>query len=61
MAVDAITNMKSKVILDFDNYIKRLNIGYKDNYDKILHKISFIQTYTAFNKIDPIYEFLINN
>lgn len=61
MAVNAITNIKLDIISDFDQYVKRLNIGYKDNYDLILHKISFIQAYQALDKIEPIYEFLINN
>ena len=59
--VDAITNMKLKVIGDFDFYIKELSIRHSADYAKILHKISFIQTYSSFEKIDPIYEFLINN
>lgn len=53
--------MKLKVIGDFDFYIKELSIGHSADYAKILHKISFIQTYSSFEKIDPIYEFLINN
>ena len=59
--VDAITNMKLKVIKDFDILLKRLNIGYQDNYSSILDKITFIQTYPSLDKIDPIYEYLINN
>lgn len=61
MSVDAITNMKLQVIKDFDYYIMMLNIGHNIDYSNILHKISFIQTYSSFEKIDPIYEFLINN
>ena len=59
--VDAITNIKLKVIGDFDIYLKLLSVGHIADYSKILHKISFIQTYSSFEKIDPIYEFLINN
>lgn len=61
MAVDAITNLKKKVIKDFDKFLRRLNKGYIDNYDMILHEISFIQTCQYFDKIDGIYEFLMNN
>ena len=61
MVVDAIANMKLQVIKDFNNYLIMLNIGHKKDYSKILHKISFIQTYSSFDKIDPIYEYLINN
>lgn len=59
--MDAITNLKKKVIKDFNKFMKRLNRGYKDNYDMILHSISFIQTCQQLDKIDGIYEFLINN
>ena len=54
-------NLKLKVIKDFDKFLKRLNKGYIDNYDMILHQISFIQTCQYFDKIDGIYEFLMNN
>lgn len=60
--MDAINNMRLEVISDFDKYLNKLNIGYyNEDYSMILHKISFIQTYTSLDKIDPIYEFLINN
>ena len=60
--MDAINNMRLEVISDFDEYLNKLNIGYyNEDYSMILHKISFIQTYTSLDKIDPIYEFLINN
>lgn len=61
MVVDAITNLKLKVIKDFDKFLKRLNKGYIENYDMILHQIFFIQTCQYFDKIDEIYEFLMNN
>jgi hypothetical protein len=59
--VDAISNLKLKVIKDYDKWLSRLNIGYKDNYDFILHEISFIQSYDSLDNIDRIYEFLISN
>ena len=60
--MDAINNMRLEVISDFDKYLNKVNIGYyNEDYLMILHKISFIQTYTSLDKIDPIYEFLINN
>ena len=61
MAVNVITSIKASVIKDYENFVKRLNIGYVDNYDNILHKIMFIQNYQYLDKIDPIYEYLINN
>ena len=60
MVVDVITNIKSNIINDFTNFVKRLNVGYVDKYDNILHKIMFVQTYQYLDKIDPIYEYLIN-
>lgn len=60
--MDAINNMRLEVISDFDKYLNKVNIGYyNEDYSMILHKISFIQTYTSLDKIDSIYEFLINN
>lgn len=53
--------MKASVISDFDLFIKELNLGHAPNYDMILHKISFIKAYSSLTKIDPIYEYLINN
>lgn len=61
MGVDAIANMKLQVISDFNKYLLQLNIGHKTDYSKILHKISFIQTYSYLDKIDPVYEYLTNN
>lgn len=61
MAVDVISNVKKQVIVDFDKYLKRLNIGYQDSYDNILHKIMFIQTAAYVEKIGPIYEYLITH
>ena len=58
--MDAISNMKAQVISDFNNHIKKLNIGHPIDLTNTLHKISFIQSYQYLDKIDPIYEYLIN-
>ena len=58
--MDAIANMKINIIEDFTAYVRALNIGYVNDYSYILHKISFVQTYSSLDKIDPTYEFLIN-
>lgn len=60
MTANALNNMKMQVIKDFDNYLQRLMLGYSDNYDKILHKISFIETSNYLDNPTPMYEFLIN-
>ena len=58
--MDAISNMKAQVISDFNNNIKKLNIGHPIDLTNTLHKISFIQSYQYLDKIDPSYEYLIN-
>ena len=60
MVVDAIANMKLKIIQDFDRYLKRASYGYYDDYLYILHKIAFIQSFSSIDNIDSIYGFLIN-
>ena len=52
--------MKAQVISYFNNNIKKLNIGHTIDLTNTLHKISFIQSYQYLDKIDPIYEYLIN-
>lgn len=59
--MDVVANTKLRVIKDFNKFLVRLNKGYVDNYDMILHRISFIQTCQYFDKLDGIYEFLMNN
>lgn len=59
--MDAITNIKLQIIGDFNEYLKNMNLGHIKDYSNILHKISFVQTYSSFENIDSIYEFLINN
>lgn len=59
--MDVIANMKQQVIRDFSTYLRERNIGHDADYSKILHKISFIQTYSSLDSLDSIYEFLTNN
>lgn len=61
MAVDVVTNVKIKTIDDFNKLLKRLAKGYRDDYSMILHQIAFIQVCPNLDKIDSIYEYLINN
>jgi hypothetical protein len=39
IVVDA---LKQKIIDEFEKFLKRLQLGYVDDYKKILHEISFI-------------------
>lgn len=41
--------------------MKSLEIGVPIKYDKILHEISFVNMYQVLDKVDPVYEYLINN
>lgn len=61
MIVDALTNMKLKVIEDFDKLLCKLNKGYTNvDYCNILQMISFIQLHNRFDKMGLIYENLMN-
>ena len=59
--MDAIAELKKKGIKDFQKFLKRLEVGYVDDYSMILNTISFIQTCQYFDKPNKIYEFLMNN
>lgn len=61
MTADVLTNLKNKVIDDFDKLLCKLNKGYTDvDYCNILQMISFIQLHNRFDKIGLIYENLLN-
>ena len=59
--MDAIANIKVKIQKDYDIFMKSLEIGVPIKYDKILHEISFVNMYQVLDKVDPVYEYLINN
>lgn len=59
--MDAIGNLKLKTIKEYDKWLSRLTVGYKDNYDFILHEIAFIQSYGGLDNADRLYEFLMSN
>lgn len=59
--MDAISKLKLKTIKDFNMFLNRANKGYILDYTIILHQISFIQIYQKFDKLDGIYEYLMNN
>lgn len=58
--VDAINNLKNKVIKDFNNYIKRLQKGYQDDYNVILNEINFIEVHPDLDNQTLIYEYYMN-
>lgn len=60
ITVDALTNLKNKVIKDFEALLCKLNKGYTDvDYCNILQMISFIQLASNFDKVGLIYENLM--
>ena len=61
VVVDAINELKKQVIDDFVSYLERAAVGLNTDYNMILHKIAFIQSYSAYDKINHMYEFLKNN
>jgi hypothetical protein len=52
--------MKNSVISDFQKLLKRLNVGYQDDYQKILTKITFIETASELKNPYSIYEKLLS-
>ena len=59
--MDAIEELKLQVINDFIKFMSMAEIGIIKDYSMILHKISFIQSCSSFDKVNNIYEFLKNN
>lgn len=58
--VGAINNLKQKVIKDYEQYIKRLFKGYKEDYKVILNEINFIDIYQDTDNQKLIYEYYMN-
>lgn len=58
--MDAIQVMKKSVISDFQKLLKRLNVGYQDDYQKILTKITFIEVASELKNPYSIYEKLLS-
>jgi hypothetical protein len=59
--VDAILNLKSKVITDVEKVLDKLDRGYTEvNYCNILQCISFIQNVSKIDKVTSLYEKLYN-
>ena len=59
--MDAISTIKIKIQRDFDVYMNTLAVGNPCSYSKILHEISFVNMYQVLDKVDPTYEYLMNN
>jgi len=59
--VDAVDNIKSKVISDFRKLLKRASKGYKDDYELILEEISFVELGGILDNPTEIYQYLMNS
>lgn len=60
LGVDAISNLKQKVLKEYESYIKSLNKGYKNDYSILLNEINFIEMYQDLDNQNLIYEYYIN-
>lgn len=59
-AVDAIDNLKKKVIESYNIYLNRMYLGYKPSYEHILQMICLIENYDNLDNNEIIYEYLIS-
>ena len=53
--------MKLKEIHDYEQLLYRIEHGYKDTYEHILEEIIFINHYSQLDKVDRIYQYLIDS
>ena len=59
--MDAVNNIKSKVIKDFTKLLKRASKGYKDDYELILEEISFVELGGILDNPTEIYQYLMSS
>ena len=59
MDVNAVANLKLKVIKDFDKFRKQLHKGVMTNYNLILQKICVIENSDYFSNV--VYEYLMTH
>jgi hypothetical protein len=60
LAADARTKMKELAIVQFNQYLKELSRGhYNVSYQPIMHKILFIESFVGLDKLDSIYDKLL--
>lgn len=60
LAADARKKMKELAIVQFNQYLKELSRGhYNISYQPIMHKILFIESFVGLDKIDSIYDKLL--
>ena len=58
--VDAVDNLKKKVIEAYNIYLNRMYLGYKPSYEHILQMICLIENYDNLDNNEIIYEYLIS-
>ena len=52
------SQLKNKVVNDFDKFLNRLKKGYQDNYELLLEEIAFIENSDYID--DVIYEYFMS-
>lgn len=60
MDVDVLTDLKKKVIGDYNIIYKKLRKGYKEDCSVILNEISFIEAYEYLDNKELIKEYFLN-
>lgn len=60
-AVDAINNLKQRVIKDYIFLLQKASVGKYLNYEPILEKISFIELGSRLPRAEEIYYHLMSN
>ena len=59
-AADARNKMKELAIIQFNQFLKELSRGHYDvSYQPIMHKILFIESFVGLDKLDSIYDKLL--
>lgn len=60
-AADVMDELKRKAIQDYNNFLRRLFKGYKDDYSFLMNEIIFIENCSQMDSIELIKEYFLNN
>lgn len=58
--VDAVSKLKSKVIDDYDKFVRRLNKGYREEYYIIMNEINLIEMYSQIDNSELYLDYYLN-